>query len=81
MVANSDLQFYPDPWEDPESRTPSSGLQNSYGVDYRTLRGIYFLDPPRGLGMEAGGRPPVERPGPGVHRPAVCRGAVGRWEG
>ena len=32
----------PDPWEDPKSRSP-------YGVDYRTLRWIYFLDPPRGL--------------------------------
>ena len=28
---------------------PNSGLH--YGVDYRTLRGIYFFgDPPRGLG-------------------------------
>ena len=43
---------YPDPWEDPKSRTPNSGLQNSYGVDYRTLRGIYFLDAPRGLGRQ-----------------------------
>ena len=39
-----------DPWEDPKSRCPNSGFQDSYGVDYRTLRGIYFLDPPRGLG-------------------------------
>ena len=28
-----------DIWEDPKSRSPTSGLQNSYGVDYRTLRG------------------------------------------
>ena len=41
---------YPDPWEDPKSRSPNSGLQYSYGVDYGTKGGIYFLDPPRGRG-------------------------------
>ena len=40
----------PDPCEDPKKSTPPSKLQNSYGVDYRTLRGIYFLDQPMGLG-------------------------------
>ena len=29
---------------------PNTGLQYFYGVDCRTLRWIYFLDPPRGLG-------------------------------
>ena len=32
-----------------EYRNPNSGLQYSYGVDYRILRWIYFWDPPRGL--------------------------------
>ena len=39
---------YPDRQEDPKSRSPDSELWYSYGVDYRTLRWIYFLDPPRG---------------------------------
>ena len=29
---------------------PNSGFYSSCGVDDRTLRGIYFLDPPRGVG-------------------------------
>ena len=29
---------FPRPQEDPKSRSPNSGLQHSYGVDYRTLR-------------------------------------------
>ena len=41
-------------WEDPKSRSPNSELNRSYGVDYRSLRWIYFLDPPRGLGMANG---------------------------
>ena len=41
---------YPDPREDPKSRTPNSGLHYSYGVD-RTLGGIYFLHVPKGLGI------------------------------
>ena len=40
----------PDPREDPKSRSPNFGMQYSYGVDCRTLRWIYFLDPPSGLG-------------------------------
>ena len=36
---------YPGPQEDPKSRSPNNGLQYSYGVDYRTLMWIYFLDP------------------------------------
>ena len=40
----------PDPRKDPKSTTPNSGLQNSHGVDFRTLRWMYFLDPLRGLG-------------------------------
>ena len=32
------------------SRTADSGLKYFYGVDYRTLRWIYLLDPPKGLG-------------------------------
>ena len=40
----------PRPLEDPESRSPDSAFQYSYGVDYINLRGIYFLDPLRGLG-------------------------------
>ena len=48
------LQFRnPDPWEDPQSRSPKSGLQYSYGVDVGSLRWIYFLDPPRGLGTQS----------------------------
>ena len=42
---------YPDPREDSTSRSPNSGLQYSYGVDYRTLKRIYIRDPPRGLGI------------------------------
>ena len=42
---------YADPWEEPKSRTPNSGLQYSYSIDYRALRWIYVLDPPRGLGI------------------------------
>ena len=38
------------PGEDPTSSTPNSGFEYSYGMGYRTLRRIYFLDPPRGLG-------------------------------
>ena len=46
--------LYPDrPREDPKSRFPNFGLEYSYGVYYGTLRGIYFLDPPRGLGKES----------------------------
>ena len=41
---------YPDPREDPKSRTPNLGFQYSYRVDDRTLRCIYLLDPPRVLG-------------------------------
>ena len=36
-------------------RVDNSGLQYSYGVDDGTLRWIYFLDPPRGLGCSQGG--------------------------
>ena len=46
--------------EDPESRSPNPGLQYSYGVDYRTKMGIYFLDPPWGLGI-ACRRPDLEQ--------------------
>ena len=41
----------PDLLEDPKRRPPNSGLQYSYGVQYRTVRGGYFLDPPKGLGF------------------------------
>ena len=34
--------FYPDPREDPKSKTPNSGLQYSHGVDYRTPKGNTF---------------------------------------
>ena len=33
-----------------KSRSPGSGLYYSYGVDYRTLRWIYFFDPLSSLG-------------------------------
>ena len=33
---------------DPASTHPNSGFQHVSGVDYRNLRWIYFLDPPRG---------------------------------
>ena len=36
--------------QDPKSRTPESGLEYCHAVDCRTLRWIYCLDPPRGLG-------------------------------
>ena len=42
----------PDSWKDPKSRSPNSGLQYSSGVGYITLRWIYLLDPPRGLGRQ-----------------------------
>ena len=44
-LLSPEVSSYPDPWKDPESRSPNSGLQDSYSVDYRTFRGIYFLDP------------------------------------
>ena len=44
---------FPDPREDPKSRSTNSGMQYSYCVEYRTLRWIYFLDPPRDLGCRA----------------------------
>ena len=47
------LTLIPNPWQDPQSRSPNSGLQNSYGVDYRTFRGIYFLDLSRRLGCRS----------------------------
>ena len=34
-----------------KGRSPNSGLNNSHGVEYRTLRWIYFVDPPRDLGL------------------------------
>ena len=43
-------QPYPGPGEDLKSRAPKSAPEYSYAGDYRTLRWIYFLDPPRGLG-------------------------------
>ena len=30
---------------------PILDSKNSYGLDYRTLRWIYLLDPPKGLGL------------------------------
>ena len=33
---------FPKSLEDPKSRTPNSGSQYSYGIDYRTLRWIYI---------------------------------------
>ena len=36
--------------EDPKNGTPYSGCEYSHSVDYRTLKWIYFLDPPRGSG-------------------------------
>ena len=41
----------PDFREDPKTRSPESGPEYSYGVDYRALRWIQFLHPLRGLGM------------------------------
>ena len=41
---------YPEPSEDPTNRTPDSGLEHSCGADYRALRLIHILDPPRPLG-------------------------------
>ena len=37
-------------WQDPTNGTPNSGLQDSYGGDYRAQRWIQLLDPPRALG-------------------------------
>ena len=51
LEANQDLEANRDRWEDPKRRSHHSGLQNSYAVDYRALKGIYCLDPPRALGM------------------------------
>ena len=43
---------YPDPWEDPKSRS----TLGFYSLHHRSIRaqnwGIYFSDPPRGLGSE-----------------------------
>ena len=44
------LLVFPEPGEDPKNGTPNSGLEYSSGVDYRALRWIHFLDPPRALG-------------------------------
>ena len=45
--------------EDPESvsRSPNSGLDYSYGVEYRTPRWIYLLDPPKGPGKQGPSKP------------------------
>ena len=40
----------PDPREDPKSRISNSGVQHSYGVDYRTLRWIYSIRPGSWIG-------------------------------
>ena len=40
----------PDPWEDPKSRALHSGLYQSYGVDYGTLRWIHFFGSNLGSG-------------------------------
>ena len=50
---------FPDPGEDPKSRS-------STGVDYRALRWMHVLDPPRALGQKALFL--LERPG--LYRPA-----------
>ena len=50
LTCQDRLSCYLDPREDARSRTPKSGLKYSYGVDYKTLRRIYFWDPPRGRG-------------------------------
>ena len=42
---------FPNAREDPKVEPPNSGLQCSSGVDCRTPRWIYFLDPPRALGV------------------------------
>ena len=44
------MPLYPDPCKDRKSRSPNSGFWYSCGIDYRTQRGIYFVDPRRGLG-------------------------------
>ena len=51
-LRTSEIMGFPELPEDPESRSPNSGLQNSYCVDYRTLRWIYFWIRP-GSGLEA----------------------------
>ena len=45
-------QNYPDLGEDQKSRTPNSGLEQSYAVDCGTLWRIYLLDPPRVWGKQ-----------------------------
>ena len=42
--------FTQTPWRIHKNETSNSGLYYSYGVDYRALRRVYFLDPPTGLG-------------------------------
>ena len=44
-----------DPWEDQESRTPNSGLQNSCSVDYGTLKGLLLF----GSAQETGYQVPL----------------------
>ena len=82
----------PDPRQDPENRFPHSRLQYSYGVDYGTIRWIYILDPPRGLGSFqqaseakspsavegcAWPRLPVAAPGLPVHVPGALDSVLG----
>ena len=61
----------PTPGEDPRSRTLNSGLHCAYGVECRTLRWIYILDPPRALGQFR----PCLRTKPGLQE---VRGPSGR---
>ena len=41
---------YPDPWEDPKKTIPLKVSKNDPIVEEGTIWGLYFLDPPRGLG-------------------------------
>ena len=64
--------------EDPKSRSPNSGLQYSYGLDYGTFRWIYLLDASRGVGCWASG---VSERSSGVGKASALPAAQARTAG
>ena len=81
-----------DPWEDPKSRTPNSGLQYSNGVDYGTLRESTLGIRPGLWECVAGQRHTPQLVGPGrealrawawwyvvIHRPQISRHVTLRY--
>ena len=51
-LGSPSLGSNPDRWEDPASRTPNSGLQNSYSVDsgVTVIKGVLLFGSAQGSG-------------------------------